>query len=700
MHIDLVPNHHFVVNPAGSSSAPGATLHEGLRRDMPWQRPLPQRLRTALNLGVLICFLAAGLLISWIRATSVAQQAVDQVHADARALAMGMAAALAQNDRLDVRALLEAMTHKGDLLAVAVHDAQGRRLATYAKSRDSLAGLPGPLTRTADAGGFLAERFPARIVLWEPIGTPNSVLGTLVLEADLDPRWRSFFGEITWICAALLFSLLLCAALVNLVQNNMVDPIYRLERTCKVIVEDRDYTLRAWKAARDEIGGVVDCINHLLDEVHRRGSLLVATRTELAQALAAGERAIQQSANVPDDSARLRAHFLVNMCHEIRTPLNRAGTLCHDLEATSLSAAQRDLVASVHATSDLVIALLDDLLDYARLENGKLEMQEADFNPLEVMETVTRIYAERARAKNLRMTVMLGEGVPGRVRGDRARLRQVVGTLLGSSIKYAQGGEIRVVLSATPGEDQHVALQIDVLDSGFGIAEEARLRIHQSLTQIQDAVLMPSGSASLGISIANHLIQRMGGQLRLRESDEGSTGFSFTVSVEATEPAREPATAQSAQTRPVPPSPSLQSARTGKTRKAAAVRTGETRRRAERSRPRGADLTRQVAEVYLDSAPELVLLLRQAIDHGVVEEIEDAAHTLGTCSARVGANQVAELCRRIEGCAQQGEVSELPTRMSELLEAFERARSSLTHEVLAASDTLGRQSASLSTTLQ
>lgn len=692
MSIDLAPTPFYAVNPAGGS-ADGTIMPQG-SPEKPWRRPLPQRLRMALNLGVLCCFLAAGLLIAWIRASEVAGQAQDQLHAEARAVATGMAQALVQQDRVDIRALLESMVHRRDFAAVAIYDTAGKRIAAYAKSRALVEQLPPVMVAPSTEEGFFVQHFPATLLLHEPVQDQARPLGTVVLYADLGARWYAFYGEMTWICAALLLSLLLCAALVNLVQQRIVEPVYHLERTCRVIVEDRDYTLRGWKAAHDEVGTVVDCVNHLLDEVHRRGLALVEARGQIAKALASSPTV---STRPSADESQARTQFLSNMCHELRTPLNRAGTLCRDLMASPLTAAQRETVSAVQSTGDLLIALLDDLLDYTRLESGRLEIQSQEFDPRETVDTVVRMHTERARIKRLTIAVAHAPAVPARVRGDRARLRQVIGTLVGNAIKYAQSGEIQINQDVQETSDAGVVLRIEVLDHGFGIAEEARQRVLEALTHNRLQQGLPSGSASLGITIANHLIERMGGTLSLCETQDGRAGFSFCVRFEAAA-VESSQTARPAVVAPVP-EPAAAPARTGRARRSGG---GQTRRRTEREHVGATDdnMLPQWTEVYLDSAPELFESLRQAVAGDSVDAVREAAHLLGTCSSRVGATQVADHCRAMEQSAADGDLPGLRKLFEELTGAFERARASLALESAARRDTPQLSPHRVSTTLQ
>lgn len=695
MPIDLAPTHFFVVNPEGSTADGNVAAPASERQETPWRRPLPQRLRVALNLGVLCCFLVAGLLIAYIRANQVATQAQDQLRAEARAVAAGMALALAQQDRVDVRGLLEGMVHRRDFAGVALYDTAAKRIAAYAKSRALLAHLPPVMAAPDHEPGFFEQRFPATLQLREPVRDRSTPLGTLVFQADLGSRWHAFYGEMAWICAALLLSLLACAALVNLVQQNIVEPVYRLERTCRVIAEDRDYTLRAWKAARDEVGAVVDCVNHLLDEIHRRGTALVEARAQIAQALAASA---QTSASVHPaaDDRHSRAQFLANMCHELRTPLNRAGALCRDLLGGPLTPTQRESISAVQGTSDLLIALLDDMLDYVRLESGRLEMQSSEFDPREVVDTVLRMHGERARGKHLTLTSQHSAAVPARVLGDRARLRQVISTLVGNAIKYTHTGEISVNLGVQRATPTGIALNVEVLDQGFGIAEEARLRIFEALTTNLQGQSLPTGSAGLGITIANHLIQRMGGTLGLHAATDGRAGFNFCVRVEAvaTEPLPAPASAHAVASETANPSPRATRSRRGT--------ASQARRRSEPDRPVtiGEEMQPEWTEVYLDSSPELFESLRQAVAGDSPEAVREAAHLLGTCSARVGANQVADYCRSLENLASQGDFVAMRELIEELTSAFDRARGSLARENAARHEATQLPPHSLSTTLQ
>jgi len=179
---------------------------------------------------------------------------------------------------------LDGLAVRPDLAALNVLDAEGRSVAALgrpSRSADFDSDAPGNAFSAA-----LAERFPSALRVRVPVRNASEVLGTVILDADLGARWRALYVELTWIVAVLMAALLLCAGIVNSVQQRICDPLHSLARNCKVIIEDRDYTLRAWKTARDDFGTIVDCVNHLLDEIQQRGRALIEARGEVAQALA------------------------------------------------------------------------------------------------------------------------------------------------------------------------------------------------------------------------------------------------------------------------------------------------------------------------------------------------------------------------------------------------------------------------------
>ncbi|MSQ60545.1 MAG: hypothetical protein EXR36_13100 [Betaproteobacteria bacterium] len=234
--------------------------------------------------------------------------------------------------------------------------------------------------------------------------------------------------------------------------------------------------------------------------------------------------------------------MLSNMCHEIRTPMKRAVSAARQMGLTRLDAAQREYLAKSRDAAEFVLNFADDMLDYIRIEGGRLVLQEEVFDPGQALNTVIQLYQERAQNRRIKLSAQLLGPLPAQVKGDPARLRQVMGSLVANAIKFSQGGEIAMEMSAWEHTGSSVPLMVRMKDSGIGIAEEARMRIYQAFAQEDEKLGAPTGSASLGLCIARQLVRRMGGELLLDGTVEQSTGFRFTINVEVAEGARVPGT--------------------------------------------------------------------------------------------------------------------------------------------------------------
>ncbi len=664
-----LPNEQYVVDPGShAEEADPLELPPAPPAELPWRRPLDVRLRAVVRAGGILTFLMAALLAGLVRAYLSVGEAQSQMRTEARAMAASVAGTLSTGDWGSAFGVLSALAEKRHISGAALYDLKGKRFADYAVSNAVLRALPQPNAPHLGEPSFGVRAFPGSLVLWETVRNKGDAVGWLVLEADLGSYWRSFGAEMAWTSAAMFVAILLGAALVNRIQQRMTDPLFRLARTAKVIIEDGDYTLRAWKDAHDEAGGIAGAFNRLLEEIQQRDAALAAARSEAEEAHRMALDARNIAGPGDGESLRLRTQLLANMCHEIRTPMTRAISAAKQLALTQLDARQREFLAKTRDAAEYVLSFTNDMLDYIRIESGKLELQQTVFDPGEAARCVVHLYQERAQSRQIKLSAQLLESLPAQVKGDSARLRQVIGSLVGNAIKFSQGGEIALELSAGQRTGNRVQLLVKIKDSGIGIAEEARIRIYQTFTQADEKLGAPTGSASLGLSIARQLVRRMGGELLLDGTAEHSTGFRFTVDVEEAEGARPRDVA-------APPAPAE------KPREAESARKSLGQPFSVPSTTPGQ--WEQLIEVYLDSAQEFVEQLTRAIDREDVEHACAAARTLGGCSAKIGVPDLAALCRKVEETVQGGDFPGARSHLREIAMTYEQARLSLRRAVIA-----------------
>ena len=251
------------------------------------------------------------------------------------------------------------------------------------------------------------------------------------------------------------------------------------------------------------------------------------------------EAAIRAAKEAAEAASLAKGQFLANMSHEIRTPMNGILGMAGLLLGGDLDARQRKRAETIRDSAEALLSILNDILDFSKMGANKLKLEDTEFNLRNVVEGVADLIAVRAQEKGVELLCFIEPDVPTQLRGDAARLRQILVNLGGNAVKFTAAGEVSIrVKPAVPG--QRGRAHFEVSDTGVGIPEDKRHLLFQPFSQVDASTARHYGGTGLGLSIVRMLVEMMGGEIGFHSEEGKGSRFWFTVPLQLAAAAERP----------------------------------------------------------------------------------------------------------------------------------------------------------------
>ncbi|HCN96569.1 MAG: two-component sensor histidine kinase BarA [Leclercia adecarboxylata] len=366
----------------------------------------------------------------------------------------------------------------------------------------------------------------------------NNMLGYVALELDLKSvrlqQYREIFISTVMmlfcIGIALIFGWRLMRDVTSPIRNmvNTVDRIRRGQLDSRV----EGFMLGELDMLKNGINSMAMSLAAYHEEMQHNVDQATSDLRETLEQMEIQNVELDLAKKRAQEAARIKSEFLANMSHELRTPLNGVIGFTRLTLKTELNPTQRDHLHTIERSANNLLAIINDVLDFSKLEAGKLILESIPFPLRNTLDEVVTLLAHSSHDKGLELTLNIKNDVPDNVIGDPLRLQQVITNLVGNAIKFTESGNIDVLVEKRAISNTKVQLEVQIRDTGIGIPERDQSRLFQAFRQADASISRRHGGTGLGLVITQKLVNEMGGDISFHSQPNRGSTFWFHINLD------------------------------------------------------------------------------------------------------------------------------------------------------------------------